>query len=164
MVARGTIFPAALGLAAAAVLVIAIPAAATEVTRATYTEAVEPICKANTEANEKILKGVRAGVKANRLKPAGAQFAKAAAALEQAYTQLKAVPQPPADTAKLAKWLRYVKTEASLFSATAAKLKAANKTAAEANVVRLTHTANLANAQVLGFEFEYCRFEPSRFT
>jgi hypothetical protein len=31
-------------------------------------------------------------------------------------------------------------------------------------VVLLTHTANLANNAVIGFEFEYCRFEPSRFT
>ena len=139
-------------------------AQATEVTRASYTEAVEPICKVNTEANEKILKGVKAEVKANKLKPASRQFAKAAAALSKSYAQLAAVPQPPADTAKLAKWLSYVKAETTLFQATAAKLKAGNKTAAEANVVRLTHTANLANDQVLGFEFEYCRFEPSRFT
>ena len=145
-------------------LVAAAGAEATEVTRASYTEAVEPICKVNTEANEKILKGVKAEVKANKLKPAGVQFAKAAAALAKSYTQLAAVPQPPADTAKLTKWLSYVKAEASLFSATAAKLKAGDKTGAEANVVRLTHTANLANDQVLGFEFEYCRFEPSRFT
>jgi hypothetical protein len=27
-----------------------------------------------------------------------------------------------------------------------------------------THTANLANDAALGFEFQYCRFEPSRFT
>ena len=73
-------------------------------------------------------------------------------------------PSRPADTAKLTKWLSYVKTETSLFQATAAKLKAGDKAGAEAMVVRLTHTANLANDQVLGFEFEYCRFEPSRFT
>jgi hypothetical protein len=139
-------------------------AASTEVTRASYTEAVEPICKSNTQANEKILKGVKAEVKADKLKPTAVQFTKAAAALKKTYAQLAAVPQPPADTAKLAKWLSYVKAETSLFRGTAAKLKAGKKAAAEANVVRLTHTADLANDQVLGFEFEYCRFEPSRFT
>jgi hypothetical protein len=155
---------AVLAIAALALLAAASLAQATEVTRASYTEAVEPICKLNTQANEKILKGVKAEVKANKLKPAAVQFTKAAAALAKSYTQLAAVPKPPADTAKLTKWLSYVKAETSLFQATAAKLKAGNKTAAEANVVRLTHTANLANDQVLGFEFEYCRFEPSRFT
>jgi hypothetical protein len=31
-------------------------------------------------------------------------------------------------------------------------------------VVRLAHNANLANNQVLVFEFTECRFEPSKFT
>jgi hypothetical protein len=155
---------AALGFAVAIILLAAAPAAATEVTRASYKESVEPICKVNTEANEKILKGAKAEVNANKLRPAAVQFTKAAAALKKAYTQLAAVPKPAADTAKLTKWLSYVKVEASLFRATATKLKAGQKTAAEANVVRLEHTANLANDAALGFEFEYCRFEPSRFT
>jgi hypothetical protein len=150
--------------AAAAILIAAAPAAGAEVTRASYTEAVEPICKANTEANEKILKGVRAEVKADKLKPAARQFTKAAAALAKTRSQLAVVPRPPADTAKLSKWLGYVKTETSLFEATARKLKAGDKFRAESMVVRLTHTATLANDQTLGFEFQYCRFEPSRFT
>ena len=63
----------------------AVAAHATEDERASYKEAVEPICKANTEANEKILKGVRQQVKQEMLKPAGAKFTKAAKALEGAY-------------------------------------------------------------------------------
>lgn len=139
-------------------------AMAEEVTRDTYKAAVEPICKTNTQANEKILKGVRAEVKAGKLKAAGAQFAKAATALTNAYTQLKAVPQPAADTAKLTKWLSYVKTEAKLFSEAAAALKADNKTKAQTIVVKLTHNANLANNQVISFGFRYCKLEPSKFT
>jgi hypothetical protein len=139
-------------------------AEAAEVTRESYKEKVEPICKANTEANEKILKGVRSKVKAGKLKAAGAQFAKAGAALHKAIVQLKAVPQPTADQAKLAKWLKYVEEEESLFLKTAKKLKAGDKTGAQAMVIRLTHNANQANNQVLAFEFKYCRFEPSKFT
>jgi len=155
---------AAAAIAALAVITTASLAQATEVTRTSYKESVEPICKVNTQANERILKGAKAEVRANKLKPAAAQFTKAAAALKKTYAQLAAVPKPPADTAKLTKWLSYVKAETGLFEATAAKLKAGNKTAAEAMVVRLEHTANLANNQVAAFEFEYCRFEPSRFT
>jgi hypothetical protein len=139
-------------------------ASAEEVTRDSYTEAVEPICKTNTEANEKILKGVRQEVQKGKLKPAGIKFAKAAAALEKAYAQLKAVPQPSADTAKLNKWLSYVKTEASLFESAANALKAGNETKAQSFVVKLTHNANLANTQVLSFGFRYCKLEPSKFT
>ncbi len=139
-------------------------AMAEEVTRDTYKAEVEPICKTNTEANEKILKGVRQEVKAGKLKQAGAQFAKAAAALKKAYLQLKAVPQPPADVAKLSKWLSYVKTEAELFESAAKALKANNKTKAQTIVVKLTHNANLANNQVISFGFRYCKLEPSKFT
>jgi hypothetical protein len=154
----------ALTLAAAALLVAAVPAAATEVTRTTYTAQVEPVCKANSQANEKILKGVRGKVKAGKLDAAAAQFSAAAAALEKTLTELKGIPQPPADKAKLTKWLSYVKAEADLFEATAKKLAADDKAGAQAMVIRLTHNANLANNQTLGFEFDYCRFDPSQYT
>jgi hypothetical protein len=135
-----------------------------EQTRETYTAQVEPICKVNTAANERILKDVKSEVKTGKLKPAAASFAKAASALKKTLAQLKAVPQPSADTAKLTKWLGYIEDEAELFEKTAAKLKAGNKNGAQAMAIRLTHTANLANNQVLAFEFNYCRVDPSQFT
>jgi hypothetical protein len=155
-------------LTAAALLLLAVltvnSARGAEVTRASYREAVEPICKSNTQANERILKGVRAEVRHNELKPAAIQFERAAKALGRTLAQLKAVPQPSADQAKLTKWLGKVKEEVGLFAAVAAKLRAGHKAAAEEKVVRLTHNANLANNVVIVFEFQYCRFEPSRFT
>jgi len=144
---------------------MAVPfAQAAEVTRESYTEAVEPICKVNTEANERILKGVRSKFKNGQLKAAATQFSKAGTALTKTVKQLKAIEQPTADKAKLAKWLKYVEEEASLFQQTAKKLKADDKAGAQAMVIRLTHNANQANNQVLAFEFRYCRFEPSKFT
>jgi hypothetical protein len=135
-----------------------------EPTRDTYTAAVEPICRANTQASQRILKGVRQEVRAGRLKPAAAQFAKASAALGRALAQLRAVPEPAADRARLAKWLAYLKAEVELFAATAKKLKAGVKAGAEAVVLRLTHNAERANLQVLPFEFRHCRFDPPRFS
>jgi hypothetical protein len=152
-------------LTAMALLTMATSLAmAEEVTRETYKAQVEPICKSNTQANEKILKGVRAEVKAGKLKAAGTQFQKAAAALKKAYLKLKAVPQPAADTAKLAKWLSYVKTEAKLFEEAATALKANKKTRAQTIIAKLYHNAKLANYQVLSFDFRYCKLEPSKFT
>jgi hypothetical protein len=138
--------------------------ASAEETRDTYKAQVEPICKANTEANEKILKGVRQKVKQGKLAIAGKQFGKAADALEKALKQIKAVPQPPADVAKLTKWLSYVEDEAKLFDDGGKALKAGNKTKAQTIVVKLTQTANLANSQVLSFGFRYCKLNPSKFT
>lgn len=147
----------------AAALLGAVPSLAAEATRESYVQAVEPICKANTEANEKILKGVRAKVKAGKLKAASKQFFAAARALKRTRAQLLRVPKPPADAAQLTKWLRYVKTEAQLFEAVGKKLAKGEETAAQKMVVRLVSNARQANNQVLDFQFRFCRFQPSKF-
>jgi hypothetical protein len=135
-----------------------------EVTRTEYREAAEPICKVNTEANERILGGVRQEVRVGKLGPAASQFVKAARALKATIGELKTVPPPPADRSRITRWLGKVSTEASLFEAIAAKLRAGNKGQAEQLVVKLTNNASQANNLVIPFEFEYCRLEPARFT
>lgn len=150
-------------LVAVAALLAAVPSNAAEATRESYKEAVEPICKANTEANEKILKGVRSKVKSGNYPAAAKQFDGAAKALKRTRSQLLQVPKPVDDTAQLTKWLSYVKTEVSLFEAIAAKLRKDEATSAQKMVVRLVSNAKQANNQVLDFEFRYCRFQPSKF-
>jgi hypothetical protein len=151
-------------LAAALSLTAPLAAHADEVTRAGYREAAEPICQKNTEANERILVGVRADVRQERLGVAAAKLGRAAGALEEALAQLRALPPPAADQARLAKWLEYVKQEVGYFELASQQLKAGKKTAVSKTVVRLTRTAGRANAQVVPFAFKYCRFQPSRFT
>jgi hypothetical protein len=153
-----------LALAAIAVLAFSSLAYAAEISRDEYKAKVEPICKTNSKANETILKPVRKLVKQNKLKQAAARFTQASAALKKTLSQLKAVPQPTADEARLAKWLGYIQTEANLFSQAAKKLKAGKKGAAQKVVNKLTSTANQANATVLSFEFHFCKLEPSKFT
>ena len=153
----------ALSLTAALLLAIAAPAAMA-LTRDEYKANVEPICKKNSEANDKILKTVRKEVKEDKLKTAGAKFIKASNALKTTYNELKAVEQPAEDAAKLTKWLGYVKTEADLFKSAGNALKAGNKSKAQKFVNKLTQNANKANAEVLAFNFRYCKFEPSKYT
>lgn len=152
-----------LSFAIAAALLGAVPSLAAEATRESYVAAVEPICKANTEANEKILKGVRAKVKAGKLDAAARQFAAAGRALKRTRAQLLQVPKPPADAARLTKWLGYVKTEVQLFESISRKLANGEETSAQKMVVRLISNARQANNQVLAFEFRYCKFQPSKF-
>lgn len=135
-----------------------------EMTRESYKATVEPICKQNAQANERILKGVRKEVKEGKLTLAGSKFLKAGTALKKTYAQLAAVEQPAADVARLTKWLGYVKKEAELFTQAGKALKAHNKHKAQKLVNQLTQNANLANSTVLAFNFHYCRFEPSKFT
>lgn len=138
-------------------------AVAAETTRDEYTAAVEPICKVNTQANERILAGVKQEVRQNKLKPAAASFTKAAAELKKTLNQLRAVPPPPADRARIQEWFDGIKVESELFAAVAQKLNAGQKGAAEHMVAKLTVNASKTNTIVLPFEFRYCRLEPSKF-
>ncbi|HET9591742.1 MAG TPA: hypothetical protein VFP17_02395 [Solirubrobacterales bacterium] len=138
-------------------------AADLEEERQAYKAQVEPICKQNREANERVLKGVKQNIKNGKLKLAGTQFAKGAAALKKARTQLLTVPKPAADSARLTKWLGYVKSETELFEKVSKKLKAGDKHGAQRMALQLTSTVNKANNTVLAYEFNYCRVQTSQF-
>lgn len=140
-----------------------LPALAAEVTPDSYREEVEPICKRNTEANEEILKGVRANVKAGKLKKASRQLFAAAKALKRTREQLLKVPKPTADAARLTKWLKGVKVEVELLEATGRKLAKGDKRGAQRMVIRLDSNAKQTNNLVLDYEFRYCRFQPAKF-
>jgi hypothetical protein len=149
---------------AALLLAPVLSAGAAEVARDSYREAAEPICKTDTQANERILAGVKSEVRGRRLKVAAAQFTKAARALKSAVAELRTLPPPPADTARLQKWLGKVSVEAGLFERVATELSAGDKAGAQRLVVKLSTQANAANNVVIPFEFQYCRLNPSRFT
>ena len=155
-----------LALASATIflLVVGLASASTPEEKSAYKEQVEPICKVNSEANEKLLKHARKEVKEGKLASAGGKFLKASSALKKTYTQLKAVPQPPSDSAKLGKWLGYVQTEANLFNEAGKALKAGKKGKAQTVVNKLTKTSTLANNEVISYGFKYCKFNPSKFT
>jgi hypothetical protein len=152
-----------LSLAAIAVLLAAVPALAAEVTPDEYKAQVEPICKANTQANEKILKGVRENVKKGDLGKASKQLLDAAKALKKTRGELLQVPTPSADAARLTKWLGGVKTEVDLLEAAGRKLAKGEKNGASQMVIRLKSNAMKTNNLVLSYEFHYCKFEPQKF-
>jgi hypothetical protein len=146
-------------------LAVLVPlASAAEVSREEYKAAVEPICKTNKEASDKYLTGVRKLVKEDKLKEASLRFKKAAAALEKAEKQLATVPRPSADEARLSKWLSDIKGEASLMKTISAKLKSGDKGKASSLSVKLTNNAEKANNLVIGFQFRYCKINPSKYT
>lgn len=145
------------------VLLGALPAFAAETTREEYVKAVEPICKKNREANDKILQGVQQKVKAGKLDAAAKQFFAAARALKRTRAQLLKVPKPSADAALLTKWLKDVKKEAELFEAVGRKLAKGETGSANKMVVRLVSAARQANNLVREFNFRYCEFPISRY-
>jgi hypothetical protein len=151
-------------LAAALVASAAFAVVAPEQTREAYVAQVEPICKKNTQANERILKGVRKKIQQGKTKAAAGQFTQAAAAFKKAVVELRAVPQPPEDSAKLTKWLKKLDVEAELLGNIGKALKDGNKGQAQSYFAKLTSNGNLANSTVLGFDFNHCLIDSSKFT
>jgi hypothetical protein len=155
-----------LGLAVCVALLVAVPvalAAEGEMTRAEYVEQVEPICKANTEANSRILKGVKGQVQRGRLDPAGKRFIRASGALGKAVTKIAAVARPAPDATKLTKWIGYLKNEKRFLEQIGQSLKAGNKVRAQKLAVKLNDNNTDANNIVISFGFDECKIDSSRF-
>lgn len=155
---------AALFAAVLTAALIATAAFAAEQTRESYVAQAEPICKKSTQTLEKSLKNVQQEIKQNKLKPAAAQFATAAAAFEKGVKGLKSVPQPEADAAKLGKWLKQLEAGTELLKKIGKALGAGQKGQAQNYIVRLSHNSRVANNLVLGFEFHYCLIDSSKFS
>lgn len=154
------------GLVVAVALLVSVPVAlaiGANPTRAEYVEAVDPICKTNSEANSRILEGVKRQVKRGESALAGKRFIRASAALAKAVRQIAAVPQPPADKAKLGKWVRYLKKEKAYLQTIGKLLKSGKKNQAYMRAVELKSNNKKANAAILGFDFDHCRIDQSSF-
>jgi hypothetical protein len=154
-----------LTLAVALALLVAVPVAlaAEETPREEYVATVEPICKSNSEANSRILKGVKDQVKSDKLVPAGKRFIRASSALGTAVGKISAVPQPSEDAAKLTKWIGYLKSEKTFLQKIGQALKAKDKFHAQKLAVELNKNNNQANNTVISFGFDECRIDSSRF-
>lgn len=153
-----------LALALAVALLVTAPLAlAATPEQVEYAEGVEPICKANSEANSRILKGVKGQVQQGDLKPAGRRFIRAATALGKAVAQIDAVPRPEAYEAKLTKWIGYLRQEKSYLQQIGGALKAEDKIKAQKLAVKLNRNNNQANSTVISFPFKECRIDSSRF-
>jgi hypothetical protein len=151
----------------AALLVFASFAAGDAAERDAYKAEVEPICKSNSSAADRLLGPVKGWVKQDKLKQAGQAFSKAAVELEMTQKKLARVPQPPEDAAKLGKWLSEIKAEVGLMKTIAAnfnKNTKAGKSKATSLAVKLQNNATKANNNVIVFQFRYCKIDPSKYT
>jgi hypothetical protein len=154
----------ALTIAAATLLVAGNARAEEGPNRAEYVSQVEPICQANTEANETILRNVRQKVKNGRLKEAGRQFIHASAAFGSAVDKIAAVARPPADDERLLKWFKFLRIVQADLRKLGKSLKAGEKIKATHEAIRVERASNAANNVSYVFEFHYCHLSRSRFT
>lgn len=160
---RGKRLSLALGVVALMLAQGAVLASAAEVSREEWVAKVEPICKTNVLANKRIFKGAKGEVKKGELKKASTHFTRAATAFAKTTKQIEAVPQPTADEAKIANWLRYLRKETNYVRSIGKALAAEKRHKAESISVELNRNSTRANNAALGFDFDYCRIDPARF-
>lgn len=146
-----------------ALLAAATAAAAEAPTRTEYVDQLEAICKPDALATQRVMKGARADIRAERLAPATQKFAKATSIFGGTVTEISAVPRPSADAAKLAKWFTYLKRQESYLRQITAQLRQDHAIKAQRLTARFIHNGNLANNVVLAFGFNYCSFKFSRY-
>jgi hypothetical protein len=155
-------------LTAAAMLLLVASAHAEEgPSRAEYVEQVEPICQANTEANQRILKNVKTKARSKApatVREAGAQFIRASSAFGSAERKIAAVPRPAADDARLLKWFEHLDIVKANLLKLGKALKAGEKILAAHEQIRVERASNAANNVSFIFEFHYCHLSASNFT
>jgi predicted nucleotidyltransferase len=156
--------PIAITLVLAVALLAAVPAPAAEApTREAYVERLEKTCKPDALATQRVMKGARADVQAERSKAAAEKFAKATAIFGSTVRDISAVTRPPDDTDRLAKWFTYLKRQESYLGQITEQLRQDHAIKAQRLTARFIHTGNLANNVVLAFGFDWCSFKFSRY-
>jgi hypothetical protein len=156
--------PKLLAVVLLAVLSIAAAATAAEApTRAEYVDRLETICKPDALATQQVMKGARADVRAERVAVAEEKFAKATSIFSATLKRISAVPRPPDDATKLAKWFTYLKRQEDYLQQITAQLRHDHTIKAQRLTARFIHSGNLANNVVIAFGFNYCSFRFSRY-
>lgn len=149
---------------AIAVLALAVPAqAAAEVTRPEYVAQLETICKPRSEATQRVVRGTRADVRAERFRRAAAKVAKARRIFTGTIGSIARVPRPEADKPTLARWFAALRREDDALRHTVDALRAEDVARFQRVWADFIHEGNKANNIVISFGFDYCSFKPSRF-
>jgi hypothetical protein len=153
---------------AAALLLAIAPVASgeeqmSEQTRATYKQQVEPICKRDTLRSRRILRGAERRIKHQKLVPAGHQFLHVSRTFGQAIRRIVRVPPPPADTARLHKWFKYLRLVELRFHKLGLYLVHRQRTKATHESIRAERAGNTANNISFPFGFHYCRLSREHF-
>jgi hypothetical protein len=137
--------------------------AAAEVSRTEYVAELEKICKPDSEATQRAVRGTKADVRSERLRRAAAKVAKAQRIFAGTVRSISTIRRPTADRATLDRWFAGLKRESVALGRTAAALRADDVARFQRVWANFIHEANKANNVVVSFGFNYCAFKASRF-
>ena len=152
----------------AALTVLSAPAAlgaesAEAPTRAEYVAQLERICKPGSLATQRAVRGMRADVRAERLRVAAGKFARAKQIFARTVDSISVVSRPVDDRATLSRWFSALDKEEVLLGRIVSSLKAEDVARFQRVSADFIHQGNKANNVVVSFGFNYCAFKPSRF-
>jgi hypothetical protein len=156
-VAIGSVAMLALGVGAA------VAAAAEEPARPEYVAQLERICKPGSDATQRVVRGVRADVRAERLAVAGRKFARAEKIFAGTVGSISTVPRPAEDRATLSRWFTALGREQLYLGGMVRALRGDDVAGFQRVSARFIHEGNRANNAVVAFGFNYCSFKPTRF-
>jgi hypothetical protein len=143
---------------AVALLAIAPFALGEEQTRETYKAAVEPICQANREANERIMEGARERVNKGKLELAGKQFIRLSNSFGGMIAKLLPIPPPPADDHRVDRWFEQMRLLKQRLRNVGKYYKAGEKIKATHESILAERAGITANNTTVPLHFHYCRF------
>jgi hypothetical protein len=152
----------AIALFLAALFATAAPAAEAP-TREQYVDQLEAVCKPDQLQIQRVMKGAKADIRAERFKVAAGKFAKASGVFDSTMREITPIPRPAADVDKLRKWFTYLKRQQSYMHQIVDQLRAGHAIKAQRLTARFIHSGNLANNVVLAFGFDWCTFKFSRY-
>ncbi len=137
--------------------------AAAEPTRTEYVVQLEKICKPDSEATQRAVRGTRGAVRAEHFRVAATKVSRAQRIFTHTVSSISTVPRPGADSTILARWFAALGREAVALKRTAAALDAEDVARFQRVWADFIHEGNKANNVVVSFGFNYCTFKPSRF-
>lgn len=152
-----------IGALLVAAVFAATAVAAEAPTRDEYVSRLEAICKPDALATQRVMKGARADIRAERIGVAAKKFARGTAIFSSTVSRISTVPRPSDDDARLGKWFTYLKRQVSYLERITVQLRKDHLTKAQRLIPRFIHNGNLANNVVLAFGFDYCSFKFSRY-
>jgi hypothetical protein len=132
-------------------------------TRPEYVSRLEQICKPGSEETQRAVRGMRADVRAERLRVAARKFARAEKIFGRTVSSISKVPRPVEDRATLVRWFDALAREEVYLGRIVATLRAEDVARFQRVSADFIHQGNKANNVVVSFGFNYCAFKPSRF-
>jgi hypothetical protein len=132
-------------------------------TRPEYVDRLERICKPGSEATQRAVRGMRADVRAERLRVAAAKFARAKRIFARTVSSIAPVRRPTEDRDTLARWFEALAKEQVYLGGIVSSLRAEDIARFQRVSADFIHQGNKANNIVVSFGLNYCAFKPSRF-